>query len=68
MIWDLVIRLSGQFRTAAMGGVIGWDLGAAIVLGEALGLPRFLLAEFLPDIEAAAVTALRKATRGEADG
>ena len=53
-------RLGGQFRTASMGGVIGWDMGAALMLGQALGLSPYLLSEFLPDIEAAAVTALRR--------
>lgn len=43
-----------------MGGVIGWDMGAALMLGSALGISPYLLAEFLPDIEAAAVTALRR--------
>jgi hypothetical protein len=37
------------------GAVIGWDLGAAIALGAALGVPAPAIAELLPAIEAVLV-------------
>ena len=37
------------------GAVLGWDMGAALQLGSALGLSPLILAEFLPPIEAVMV-------------
>lgn len=51
-------RLGGQLRLlGGMGGgaVIGWDMGAALQLGAALGLSPLLIAELLPPIEAVMV-------------
>ena len=62
-LWDLVTRLGGQFRTAGMGGAIGWDMTAALGLGDALSVPRYLIAEFLPDIEAAVIAVIRKKSK-----
>tara|TARA_B100001971_G_scaffold36156_1_gene31185 strand:+ start:2093 stop:2251 length:159 start_codon:yes stop_codon:yes gene_type:complete len=42
------------------GAVIGWDLGAALALGEALGVPPLAMAELLPVIEAAMVAKLNE--------
>ncbi len=53
-MWDLVGRLGGQLRIGP-GAVIGWDLGAAIALGAALGVPAPAIAELLPAIEAVMV-------------
>jgi hypothetical protein len=53
-VWDLVGRLGGQLRIVP-GAVIGWDLGAAIALGAALGVPAPAIAELLPAIEAVMV-------------
>ena len=53
-MWDLVGRLGGQLRIVP-GAVIGWDLGAAIALGAALGIPAPAIAELLPAIEAVMV-------------
>lgn len=50
-VWDLVGRLGGQLRIVP-GAVIGWDMGAAIPLGVALGVPAPAIAELLPSIEA----------------
>jgi len=66
-VWDLVQRLGGQLRivTGACGGVvIGWDIGAALQLGQALGVPPRMVAEMLPPIEAVMVRKLSE--RGEA--
>ena len=42
--------------TGADGGaVIGWDMGAALRLGAALGLTLRIIAELLPPIEAVMV-------------
>ena len=57
-IWDLVQRLGGQVRvTGGMSGgaVLGWDMGAALQLGTALGLSPLILAELLPPVEAVMV-------------
>ncbi len=53
-MWDLVGRLGGQLRIVP-GAVIGWDMGAAIALGAALGVPAPAIAELLPVIEAVMV-------------
>lgn len=53
-VWDLVGRLGGQLRIVP-GAVIGWDMGAAIALGVALGVPAPAIAELLPSIEAVMV-------------
>ena len=37
------------------GAVIGWDMGAALQLGAALGIPLIAIAELLPAIEAVMV-------------
>lgn len=50
-VWDLAGRLSGQLR-AIPGAVLGWDIGAALALGSALGIPALAIAELLPVIEA----------------
>lgn len=38
----------------------GWDMTAALALGSALGLPDWLIAELLPEIEAVAMAGLNK--------
>lgn len=63
MIWDLVLRLSGQVRCVAGADrliVTGWDMTAALAMAAALGLPARLAAEFLPEIEAAMVAATNR--------
>jgi hypothetical protein len=68
MIWDLVLRLSGQLRSVSGGDrlvVTGWDMTAALALAAALGVPARAAAEFLPAIETAAVAAINRG--GEAD-
>ena len=42
-------------RIAPGGGVIGWDMGAALALASALGICALATAEFLPAIEAVMV-------------
>ena len=37
------------------GAVIGWDMGAALALGAALGIDPLVVAELLPGIEAVMV-------------
>ena len=57
-VWDLVQRLGGQIRVAggmSGGAVLGWDMGAALPLGAALGLSPLIIAELLPLIEAVMV-------------
>ena len=40
--------------------MIGWDLTAALALGDALGVPPLAMAELLPVIEAVMVTKLNE--------
>ncbi len=42
------------------GAVIGWDMSAALALGDALGVPPLAMAELLPVIEAAMVRKLNE--------
>jgi hypothetical protein len=42
------------------GAVTGWDLGAALALGGALGIPPLAMAELLPAIEAVMVAKLNE--------
>jgi hypothetical protein len=42
-------------RVAPSGGVIGWDLGAALAMASALGVCALATAELLPAIEAVLV-------------
>ncbi|MFN7224471.1 MAG: hypothetical protein ACK4MS_10670 [Paracoccaceae bacterium] len=61
MLWDLVLRLTGQLRSAPSAErliVTGLDMTAALALAAAIGVPARLAAEFLPDIEAAMVAAI----------
>ena len=37
------------------GGVLGWDMTAALALGHALGIAPLVVAEFIPAIEAVMV-------------
>lgn len=45
------MRLGGQLRVAP-NAIIGWDIGAALALGRALGVNERAAAELLPEIEA----------------
>jgi len=55
--------LGGQFRCVP-GGVTGFDLGAALMMGSALGVPALILAELLPAIEAVAVREMNNRSEG----
>jgi hypothetical protein len=46
------LRIAGSMSG---GAVIGWDIGAALQLGSALGLSPLIIAELLPPIEAVMV-------------
>lgn len=64
-----MLRIGGQVRTD-WGHATGWDLGAALALARALGVPELAVAEFLPWIEAEMVkgrAARRAAETGSAD-
>jgi hypothetical protein len=39
----------------APGAVLGWDMGAAIAMAQALGVNTLIVAELLPEIEAVMV-------------
>jgi hypothetical protein len=41
--------------------VIGWDMGAALALGQALGVPPLAMAELLPGIETVMVAKINEA-------
>ena len=42
------------------GAVVGWDLTAALALGDALGIPPPAMAELLPAVEAVMVAKLNE--------
>jgi hypothetical protein len=42
------------------GAVIGWDMAAALALGDALGIPPLVMAELLPAVEAVMVAKLNE--------
>ncbi len=58
-VWDLVGRLGGQLRVIP-GAVLGWDMGAALALANALGIDTLVAAELLPEIEAVRVRKLNE--------
>ena len=58
-IWDLVGRLGGQLRLIP-GAVLGWDMGAALAMANALGIDPLIAAELLPEIEAVMVRKLNE--------
>jgi hypothetical protein len=58
-VWDLVGRLGGQLRVIP-GAVLGWDMGAALAMAQALGIDALTAAELLPEIEAVMVRKLNE--------
>ena len=58
-MWDLVGRLGGQLRVIP-GAMLGWDMGAALMLAQALGIDPLITAELLPEIEAVMVRKLNE--------
>jgi len=60
--------MGGQLR-AIPGAVLGWDLGTALALAQALGVNALVAAEILPEIEAIAVRAINDSLKaGSKDG
>ena len=47
--------------------MLGWNLGAALALGQALGLNPMVVAELLPELEAVMVRRLNEKI-GDSDG
>ncbi|KGJ23506.1 hypothetical protein IX56_01715 [Paracoccus sanguinis] len=67
-VWDLAGRLSGQLR-AIPGAVLGWDMGAALEMGRALGIAPLAVVELLPVIEAEMIRKTnQKIEEGRKDG
>ena len=50
------------------GAVLGWDMGAALALAQALGVNTLIAAELLPEIEAVMVRKLNEQMVGGRDG
>ena len=42
------------------GAVLGWDMGAALAMAQALGVNTLIAAELLPEIEAVMVRKLNE--------
>jgi len=42
------------------GAVLGWDMGAALAMAQALGVNTLITAELLPEIEAVMVRKLNE--------
>ena len=66
-VWDLVGRLGGQLRVIP-GAVLGWDMGAALALANALGIDTLVAAELLPEIEAVRVRKLNEQIASDDEG
>lgn len=58
-VWSLAMKMQRQIRTTGFGAV-GWDLGAAMTFGVALGIEPAAIAELLPPIEAAAIAKINE--------
>jgi len=56
----LIGRLGSQLRLAPAGGIIGWDMSAALALASSLGFEVAPVAELLPLIEAVMVKKLNE--------
>ena len=56
-------RLGGQLRVSPAGGIIGWDMGAALALAVALGIDSAAVGHMLPPAEAVMVRAMREKNR-----
>ena len=50
------------------GAVLGWDMGAALALAQALDIDTLIAAELLPEIEAVMVRKLNEQMEGDRDG
>ena len=50
------------------GAVLGWDMGAALAMAQALGVNTLIAAELLPEIEAVMVRKLNEQMEGNRDG
>ena len=65
-VWDLIGRLGGQMRVEGKA-VLGWDMGSALALAQALGLNPMVVAELLPELEAVMVRRINEKI-GDEDG
>jgi hypothetical protein len=61
-VWDLFQRLTGQVRVSR-GLITGVEMGTAFQIADALGVNKFVLAEFYPSIEAVIVRSMNEAIR-----
>ena len=50
------------------GAVLGWDMGSALAMAQALGIDTLIAAELLPEIEAVMVRKLNEQMEGGRDG
>ena len=48
--------------------MLGWDIGAALAMAQALGIDTLIAAELLPEIEAVMVRKLNEQMEGDRDG
>lgn len=62
-LFGVVRRMTGQMRVVVGmggGGVIGWDMTAALALAEAMGVHRSIAADLLPALEAVMVRSMKE--------
>ena len=50
------------------GAVLGWDMGGALAMANALGIDALIAAELLPEIEAVMVRKLNEEMEGRRNG
>ena len=55
---DLLKKLTGQLRVSGAGLVFGLDLGAALLLADALGVNKFALVKRVAGAEAVIIRAM----------
>lgn len=56
------MRCGGQLR-AVPGAVLGYDMASVMAMADGLGVPREVVAEFMPLIERAVVGAMNDAAQ-----
>lgn len=65
--WELIRRSQNQLRIID-GAVIGFDFGAILALADATGVNRAAVGEWLPNVEAVAVTKMNERMKEQTSG
>lgn len=63
-----VIKTCGRQLRAGFSGPFALDFGAVLAMAEAMGAPRWMVAEVLPDVEAAIIAGINHASSDKDGG